>query len=215
MKNEASELFKEEFIEQIEDVLLSKVDDLKDTLEIFKLELDEINKKNTSNDIQYSQIIEDTLSDTFRKSHFITIFSILEQSMVTICKHTKRLLNKKLSLNDLRGKGCEQCKNYLVKVIEIEIPNEKWSKIKLYRDIRNYIVHSESVIFESNDENYDTKNAKLLERVQGMESINVTEQNNLQLTHKFLENLLSDIYEFLHNIFIELKRVTCRKNNTM
>ncbi|MFQ5642035.1 MAG: hypothetical protein ACE5IR_29030, partial [bacterium] len=83
----------------------------------------------------------------------------------------------------------QRSKNYLKKVIGIQISNDGWSKMKLYQDLRNYIVHSENILFENND---DSKKIELFKKLNVMDSVSVDQDNNIQLSSKFLNGVIAE-----------------------
>jgi len=100
----------------------------------------------------YSQYfyLAESLPNILRTSFIVTCYSYLEHELIQKCKIEKNAKPLQLSINDLNGKGIEQAKNYLIKVVGIDFPiGEPWNEIMNIKDIRNFIVHKRGILDNS------------------------------------------------------------------
>lgn len=99
--------------------------------------------------------VADYLADDYRKieSHFpqhlrysaiVSIYSLLEDSMNSICRFLTTQRNLPLELNDLNDKGIFRAQKYLTKVCGIDFPetSREWNEIRKLNKVRNCIVHT-------------------------------------------------------------------------
>jgi hypothetical protein len=62
---------------------------------------------------------------TFRYSAVVTIYSLLETSMNSLCSILKQMKAINIELEEIRGDGIERAKVYLMKVCEIKFPERR------------------------------------------------------------------------------------------
>lgn len=159
-------------------------------------------------EVQYMDIISDTLPNMVRSTFFVSIYSFLEQSLISTCNQLQKNYNYKIKLKDLNGKGCARCRIYLIKVVGIKFPEDNWPEIKLYMDIRNHIVHSGTHIFRKSD-----KNKELINKINNtplLEMDNVptdTNRANIIFSNDFLIEELNNISILLTEIFNNIKDI--------
>lgn len=101
----------------------------------------------------YSKIT-DVIPNIFRSSLFVSYYSFLESTLLTICRHLINDNNYKLDPDDLRDTGIFKAQTYLKKVAGIKFPDNisSWNNIIYYNRIRNHIVHDQRRIPKSSVE---------------------------------------------------------------
>ena len=102
-----------------------------------------------------------TYIELLMNSTFISSYSLFESSFSRICKHAQKEKGTQINLNDLSGKGINQCKKYIEKAIEIDLSSlcTNWQEIQNYNKVRNLIVHN-SANFEK-DKNKALENQEM------------------------------------------------------
>ena len=93
-------------------------------------------------------IIEEVHVGLYRKSTLVSVYSFLENSLNTLCRHLYKRNGYPIELDDLRGEGIVRAKCYLEKLagIDFSLMNGQWSIILSFNKVRNCIVHSEGNI---------------------------------------------------------------------
>jgi hypothetical protein len=107
------------------------------------------NNEGIYNDIYVDQIRE--LDHLFYRSHristILTLYAMLESTMMKICHLKQKELNSPFSVTDLAESGIKRCKNYLaiLKVTNFLIEPRKsyWDAISLLGSLRNFYAHAE------------------------------------------------------------------------
>ncbi|MGA2405283.1 MAG: hypothetical protein ABSF81_00845 [Bacteroidales bacterium] len=158
LKKEFSEI--KDFVDETKNLIISRQKELEKHIN------NEIKKSRHSNSGQ--EIVEYYIDDIIKydqtyieilmNSTFISSYSLFENSFCRICKHAQKEKGKQINLNDLSGKGINQCKKYIEKVIEIDLSSlyTEWEEIQNYNKVRNLIVH--------NSANFEKDKSKALER---------------------------------------------------
>ena len=119
----------------------------------------------------------DTYREMLMHSTFITSFSIFESLFVEICNLIQKEITSKIVLNDLNGKGIERCKNYITKVVGIDLSeqNTLWNDISKFNKIRNLIVHNSANI--NNGGHTENKNPEMLAYIKNHTYLNFKYEN--------------------------------------
>ena len=84
-------------------------------------------------------LIEEIHVELYRKSTLVSVYSFLENSMNTLCRHLHKRHAYSIGLSDLRGEGIVRAKNYLEKLagIDFSAVNGEWSHLMSFNKIRN------------------------------------------------------------------------------
>ena len=92
-----------------------------------------------------SREILDIFPYIMRNSLFITLYSLLEHELDSLCDCICEEKNYSVKRSDLRGKGIHRAKTYLKKVAGVDFPDTtpSWTAIVHYNYIRNFIVHND------------------------------------------------------------------------
>jgi len=110
--------------------------------------------------IEITQQTDVFTPNLFYKSSLTVLYSFFELSLREIVKSEREKRKISLNINDLKGDGITLYKDYLVKVIGIDLSSidKFWQEIDKYKKVRNYIIHNES-------ENSDIKKVKLIKEI--------------------------------------------------
>lgn len=76
-------------------------------------------------------IIEEIHVGMYRKSTLVSVYSFLENSMNSLCRHLCARHIYPVKLNDLRGEGIVRAKDYLEKLAQVDFSsiNGEWSHL--------------------------------------------------------------------------------------
>jgi len=134
-----------------------------------------------------------------RSSAIITIYNLIEQYLDEICHHFGSRGISKIQLKDINGKGIERAKTYLTKVVGIEFKtfNSQWSFIKKLNLIRNYIVHSGSIL--PKDENH-----KLNKFVESHHELTGKPGEELIVNKGFIHYSIDELSSFFEKLFFAI-----------
>jgi hypothetical protein len=89
-------------------------------------------------------------------SLFVTNYSFLEFQLLLTCNSLQSTQDFPIKLSDLRGEGIFLAKNYLKKVVGLsDFPDQtaQWNEICQYNRIRNFIIHNNSRLNDSEGAN--------------------------------------------------------------
>jgi len=144
-------------------------------------------------------IIESIFLHTFRYSALVSIYSLIETSMSTLCRHLERREYLTLKLSDLKGKGVERARLYLTKVCHITFPDSshEWSEIQKLNKVRNCIVHANGNIerVRSSD--------KLRSIIKDTKGLKIERKRILIIEKVYLDNAITWAENFLQKLYEE------------
>lgn len=147
--------------------------------------------------------IEKIQINLYRNSTVISLHSLLESELNSICKHIYKKLNYPIEQSDLYGNGINRSKKYLQLIagVKFENLNTEWSKISDLNKIRNCIVHCNGTVEISND----TKKQKSLEKIINCHPhLEFIHNSKIIISKEFIEQSITDIEKFLDNIYQQL-----------
>lgn len=77
-------------------------------------------------------------------STLVAIYSFLEHHLAMIGVQVRQNRNIKLTVRDVAGKGIDQSRNYLTKVLGFDDPTDltEWNEIRSLQRLRNHLVHA-------------------------------------------------------------------------
>jgi hypothetical protein len=146
------------------------------------------------------------LNDVFPKiinySLFVASYSYLESALASIVKKLEKDNPKPIKLKDLCGdSNIQRFKIYLKKVQEIDFPDNssEWQSINTYRRIRNFIVHNDSTLDDSNNANIIRQFAFQYPQfisINQFNKVSIARDGNIDfidIIEKFLTNILDNI----------------------
>jgi hypothetical protein len=105
----------------------------------------------------YPHNINSEFPNLFRRSLFITAYSIFENRLYNRCKYMEEEFKIKSSVKDVTGygRGIKRSKYYLEKVIGFEFPkSNNWSSILSYSKVRNCLVHNNGSVKGCDNEKF-------------------------------------------------------------
>lgn len=139
-----------------------------------------------------------------RKACFLMIFSMLEEDLNQFCKAISVELDLKINLSDIADRGIERAKTYLSKVAEIEFPetSAEWEKIKIFRDVRNVLVHAAGYLDEENAQHRKVK--KFSEQKDSGLSVEHYARDRINMEPEFLPGVVVTLQKF-YELLIEAR----------
>lgn len=147
-------------------------------------------------EMNHSHNLSIEFPNTQRKSTFISLISYFEKSMNELCEvyeyHNKLTVNFK----DMKGRGIERAKFYLVKIVGLDFPTSRyWNHIVILIRIRNNIVHSYSEVYPENNQ--------LISDINSLQHLVLYKLQTKSLLH-VEENFLQYVLEIFENFYREL-----------
>lgn len=136
------------------------------------------------------------LKQLLRSTVFVSSYAFFEGFLDGITTHFQHKTPCLVKRTDLRDKGIQRSKNYLVKVIEI--PNffgnsQEWSRINTYAEIRHSLVHASGKVKDE-------------DKRQQINKLPLVRFDDIQvkLIKGFCEHVLDDIESFTKQLFHDL-----------
>jgi hypothetical protein len=87
----------------------------------------------------------DTTNFNFPKLHYssflVTWYSLVESELQEMCNLCHEKFEFNIKVSDLSGRGITQSKNYLTKVVCLNLDEVKWGELDIIAQLRNKIVH--------------------------------------------------------------------------
>lgn len=144
-------------------------------------------------------VFNDYFPNLQRQSAIICLFSAFEHELNKLCELMQKHENCKVSFKDLNGNGIVRAKDYLVKVVELNIDTstQNWMEIKNIQKIRNKIVHSNGTFRETDQEIHYIENCDYLE---------MNNETELVILEGFLNHFLNTTHEFCQQIQDEIDK---------
>ena len=105
----------------------------------------------------YPNNISNEFPSLFRRSLFITAYSIFEDRLHNRCKYMEEEFKIKSSVKDVTGygRGIKRSKYYLEEIVGFEFPkSNNWSNILSYSKVRNCLVHNNGSVKGSDSEKF-------------------------------------------------------------
>lgn len=136
----------------------------------------------------------------FRKSLFISLYSLLEHELQKLCKKIKFSSIKKHKFSDCDEVYVNKTRSYIISScnIDSESLNQIFDKIDVYRVTRNILVHEGSRVY------HGSKKYKKIEEFISTES----EKKFIEVTNSgymfFEKEFIDDFMETIKNLFKEL-----------
>lgn len=139
------------------------------------------------------QKISETFLSTFRYSVLVSIYSIIETEMNSLCRHLKHINKLSLELTDLKGDGIGRAKLYLEKVCNVDFPDDinSWANIQKLNKVRNCIVHAEGNVERVHNP------AQLKNIIKNTKGLKLVNKRRIFADKKYLENTILHVEDFL------------------
>jgi hypothetical protein len=141
-------------------------------------------------------IIEEVHVGLYRKSTLVSVYSFLENSLNTLCRHLYKRNGYPVELDDLRGEGIVRAKCYLEKLagIDFSLMNGQWGIILSFNKVRNCIVHSEGNI-------KDSKSSEKLENiVKNTSGLSLRDERYIKIDREYIDAVITTIEEFMEKL---------------
>ncbi|MEZ9553356.1 hypothetical protein AB4248_00260 [Vibrio splendidus] len=202
----------------IEISILGELDSYKEhTIKIEKfltkeIEFFETKKQNTISRLSeydkeaYLDFVDDIywdLNETYptiqRQSELISIYTLLENSLNQLCFTCEKYVENPIKMADLSSKGIVgKYKKYLEKVVQIKFPSESdsWNEIINIQEIRNAIVHNNSVV--------KSGNTRLLGYIKQSNYLLVNENYKIEIKSGFSLYCLDIFKTFFSELFLRM-----------
>lgn len=145
-------------------------------------------------------IIEEVHVGLYRRSTLVSVYSFLENSLNTLCRHLYKRHGYPIEVSDLRGEGITRAKSYLEKLagIDFSLLNCEWSTISSFNKIRNCIVHSEGNIKAS-------KSATQLENIVNANSgLNLRDERYIKIDREYIDSVITTIEKFMDKLYSQV-----------
>ncbi|WP_077340879.1 hypothetical protein [Pseudocolwellia agarivorans] len=137
-----------------------------------------------------------------KQSHLLMLVSFFEDYLNQLCHsiHFEQDLN--ITVKDLSGSGIERAKNYLKKVVNIQIPTNTncWKKIIEARDIRNIVAHNAGYL----DKKSHQKHFQIVKRNSHLDSEEFA-RVHLNIKQEFLLEVISAMENVVNAIWKNTK----------
>ena len=144
---------------------------------------------------------------TMRGSLFVRIYSILESYTLNRCNLVECYNETPYKLEDTKGEGIEQAKEFLKKAIGVKLGDIKlWEKLRAYQAVRNTLAHSLGRLKESQIEDF-TKKVKVFSKSKSKpqnDVLTIDNDNVLVLDEKLCLNFVEDVKKFMEEVNGEL-----------
>lgn len=141
-------------LEQIRDYIDENEKYIRDSLQNLQQKENETRKKCTEkklieyyNSKEYYRLTK-SFPNLLRKSVIVTLYSMLDSILNSICDYEKGLHNLDSYLNTKRyGQSIYRAENYLYSKCFFDISKySNWNEMKIYNEIRNLIIHKDCII---------------------------------------------------------------------
>ena len=93
---------------------------------------------------KFDILVDELLPRFFRGPFIVTLWSVIESSIVDVANYIQKQKNKSLSMKDIRGKNfLNQANKYFEHVIDFNLFNDKdvANRLEMLRILRNVIAH--------------------------------------------------------------------------
>lgn len=150
--------------------------------------------------------IESVFRRAFRYSAIVTIHSLLETSMNSMCSFLQKKHGYGPGLQDIKGDGIERSRLYLSKVCGIEFPDtsHEWQELQKLNQLRNCIVHA------NGDVSQVLNRARLAGIIKNTKGLKVELERYLVIDTTYLKQAVSwveDLFLGLHDLALPPRKV--------
>jgi hypothetical protein len=146
---------------------------------------------------EYDHKVEFLYPRFFWNSFVVSLYAVLETSIIEISRLIQNSQNQGISINELRGGFLERAKKYYNNVIKFELCNDsyKWQQIKILSEIRHAIAHSNGRL--------EMLHEKSKKRIQDLEKQSLGISSNYEyiiLDCEFVEKNLLNVSDLLNSL---------------
>ncbi|WP_417800755.1 hypothetical protein [Tenacibaculum sp.] len=144
------------YLESTQEMIISQEKELEKKFRKWNEEHSENPEMPDAFDIYEMEILNSSeFPNILNKSVYLTIYSMFENEFTKLCEWCQHSENLSLGPKDLKGGNyIGQCRNYIIKVLNVNLENlkEQWNKIGNYQQIRNVIAHNNGIVKLTNKE---------------------------------------------------------------
>jgi hypothetical protein len=153
-----------------------------------------------SNEVNYlEQLFEEDLVPTMRYSFIVFLHTVLETRLCSFCVAMQRERSLPLDLGEIRGRGIEQARIYLTKLVGIAVGDfTEWAHLRTFQTVRNCIVHTYGYLDSEDDRHKQLR--KLASKQLGL---SITHDGRIALDASFCQKHLAYIQSFFKRLFLE------------
>lgn len=129
-----------------------------------------------------------------RYSSILSLYSILEKTMKSICLAIESESDSKIRCKDLKGEGIKVYYTYLKKVCDFPLDeemNNEWSNIQTLKDIRNCITHN------AGDVSLSDNSDKLIKHFKKVPNVFFIEKHLLNVKEEYITEAVNFVEQFL------------------
>ena len=140
--------------------------------------------------------IEETFIGQYRKSTLVSLYSFLEHSMNSLCKHLKSKNQYTYALDDLAGNGIVRARSFLEKSAGADFTalNTEWSKLQTLNKVRNCIVHCEGDVNAS-------AHKSLAELVKNTQGLSLRSEYFIAVERTYINECITTLEAFLEGLY--------------
>lgn len=186
-----------EYTTTLEDLLTQELENLrlwseKETSKLLKERQEDFYDFHSDDYLSLSEIFPNTL----RSSLFVTCYSLLECRLIDLCKYLRKQHNYSIKLDDLRERGISGARVYLKKIMGINFPDQPplWTDILVYKDIRNFIVHNDGRLGDSD------KAKKVKAFINARSSISLDHRKRIRFSGDFYLEVINTLESFFDEL---------------
>ena len=139
-----------------------------------------------------------------RASFFVASYSFLEHKLLDICRYFQKKYPHAVGLADLKGSKISTAQIYLKKVVGIDFPDQSssWADIIIFTHIRNFIVHNDGQLDESN------RATEVKSFINQRKWISLdTLQERIQFTGNYYQEIIDILRKFFDELFAVLSKI--------
>ncbi|APX05897.1 MULTISPECIES: hypothetical protein [Gammaproteobacteria] len=148
--------------------------------------------------------IENVYIVMYRKSTLVSLYTLLETSLNSLCVRLKQMNGYPVSVSDLKGEGVVRSINYLKMLASLDLQpvNPIWANIQAMNKLRNCIVHC-----DGNISSYKSASS-VINIVANGTGLSLVDDKQLKIEREYIENIINDVESFLDYVYVEALSIT-------
>lgn len=124
---------------------------------------------------------------------FVATYSLLEDELFKIARHTGKFLQIKLEPEELGDRGIHAAKTFLEKLCDVTIPNDRvWQTAVRHGQLRNVFAHARGYVKPTNTE--------IRQYVATQTTISIDAKDRLRITQDFCFEALENVQVLLRSV---------------
>jgi hypothetical protein len=194
-----------EYRQKFGEIIISEKTELENKLKELEKEEEEIQNMYQDNIIDDYSKIEHIFEESFCYSLTVMIYTLLEKNINKICNWMQHFKSLDSKLNEIDGQGIERAKNYLKKVVKIQIDENDKIFLDKINTIRNALAHVNGDIRDIDNERKIKKLKQFSKKIPGY-SLNKNE-TKIELNLEFIDYCINNSLILFKNLFDELTKI--------